>query len=811
MQVSITTYAATPSSLTLADGTTGGVFSLVAASIDWGNATYSHSYSGPRGTQGARPAAGVAQNRTVTLPIRVYGSTVSTTAKDGLAASLKTLNQTVDELRRYGGRLTWQSLGQTYRQNLEILGTDGTSLSGWTNRTESKGIAEISVSLVCAPYATGDPFDIDDQSFSSLSDYTFDNGLVANLTNAAAKLKSTGTSPLVEYRAVQTQRGYNYGDVEVTVKAAYSQTDTYKAGAIFWRTDAANYWTVHVVDASAGSNLQIHQVTAGTITQRATVAIAARIASAAVFYVRARTEGALVTAEYWTAAPTPLGTPTNTTSYTATASSGKTGVVFTPGTTTSEIDALTIRPFTYAKATLPRKLSLSGTIPGDATALANVELTTAQDAAWAMFGWAQTASSTLSSTPTPRAPFWLWNGNDDDSATRSGWTTSATGTYQGFLWNNGVWSSATTYSARYILDPSLLPTDPYVDGDRAVEVWALVLTDRSDYLVSPNIVASLQSKDGYGLTRYTDEWGTAGKSIPTLATTASGYGFRWTRLGTIHLGNAPAREMALKLTGTAASTSNAAARFGIARVAVLPIKQRAALPTYKHAADQGADSSYPKWSSTSSSPWSVTSSYLTGALVTYASAVTQAIGSANGIYRAKSTVIPISTTATGTSGTPTITVSSATGLSASYFFASGAGIPANTTITAVAGTTITLSQNLTADLSSTAVTFVKFPGQTAAWEAFEQTRVVSSDLTSQSWQPTANTAALNDRSIGGSLVEIPNGNVDLLAVLSKVVPDDPNSSTISEGDYAGSGNAVAYQGAIHLSVTPRFDHLRTVS
>ena len=269
--------------------------------------------------------------------------------------------------------------------------------------------------------------------------------------------------------------------------------------------------------------------------------------------------------------------------------------------------------------------------------------------------------------------------------------------------------------------------------------------------------------------------------------------------------------MALKLTGTAASTSNAAARFGIARVAVLPIKQRAALPTYKHAADQGADSSYPKWSSTSSSPWSVTSSYLTGALVTYASAVTQAIGSANGIYRAKSTVIPISTTATGTSGTPTITVSSATGLSASYFFASGAGIPANTTITAVAGTTITLSQNLTADLSSTAVTFVKFPGQTAAWEAFEQTRVVSSDLTSQSWQPTANTAALNDRSIGGSLVEIPNGNVDLLAVLSKVVPDDPNSSTISEGDYAGSGNAVAYQGAIHLSVTPRFDHLRTVS
>ena len=810
MQVSITTYAASPTSLTLADGTTGGVFSLIASSIDWGNAIYSHSYSGPRGTQGAKPSAGVAQNRTVTLPIRVYGSTVSTTAKDGLAASLKTLNQTVDELRRYGGRLTWQSLDQTYRQNLEILGTDGTSLSGWTNRAESKGIAEISVSLVCAPYATGDPFDIDDQSFSSLSDYTFDNGSAANLTNAGAKLKSTGTSPLVEYRAVQTQRGYTYGDAEITVKAAYAQTDTFKAGAIFWRTDAANYWSAYVVDASAGSYLRVDQVTAGVATQRATSTIAARVASAAVFYVRARTEGALVTAEYWSAAPTPLGAPTNTTSYSATASSGKTGLVFTPGTTTSEIDFLTIRPFTYSKATLPRKISLSGTIPGDATALANVELTTAQDSSWAMFGWAQTAASTLSSTPTPRAPFWIWNGNDDDSATRSGWTTSATGTYQGFLWNNGVWSGATTYSARYILDPSLLPADPYVDGDRAVEVWALVLTDRSDYLVSPLIVASLQSKDGYGLTRYTDEWGTAGKSIPTLATTASGYGFRWTRLGTIHLGNTPAREMALKLTGTAASTSNAAARFGIARVVVLPIKQRAALPTYKHAADQGADASYPKWSATSSSTWSPSSAYAVGALTTYVTQAGTGIGVQNGIYRAKSAVTPTATTATGTSGTPTITVASATGLVAAMV-ATGAGIPANTTISGIVGTTITLSQNLTAGLSATAVAFVKIPASTGAWEAFEQTRVVSSDLTSQSWQPTANTAALNDRSIGGSLVEIPSGNVDLLAILSKVVPDDPTSSTISEGDYAGSGNAVAYQAAVHLSVTPRFDHLRTVS
>lgn len=62
------------------------------------------------------------------------------------------------------------------------------------------------------------------------------------------------------------------------------------------------------------------------------------------------------------------------------------------------------------------------------------------------------------------------------------------------------------------------------------------------------------------------------------------------------------------------------------------------------------------------------------------------------------------TTASGASGGSTITVASAAGI-ANGQLASGPGIPSLTTVTNVSGTTITLSQNLTANLSSTLVTF----------------------------------------------------------------------------------------------------------
>ena len=69
-----------------------------------------------------------------------------------------------------------------------------------------------------------------------------------------------------------------------------------------------------------------------------------------------------------------------------------------------------------------------------------------------------------------------------------------------------------------------------------------------------------------------------------------------------------------------------------------------------------------------------------------------------------STAAVATTTATGSSGTPTITVASATGIDEGQFVVAS-GVPSNTFVITVSGTTITLSNNLTAPLSATAINF----------------------------------------------------------------------------------------------------------
>jgi hypothetical protein len=150
--------------------------------------------------------------------------------------------------------------------------------------------------------------------------------------------------------------------------------------------------------------------------------------------------------------------------------------------------------------------------------------------------------------------------------------------------------SSITFSAEYPLDPSLLPIDAYADGDRAIEVWALLRTDSSSKLALPTIVASLKAAAGGGVIRYTDEWGSAGRIVPTASSATSSPVLRWTRLGTLHLPAAGSREMRLVLAGSVA-TGSASGVFGIARVMLVPVRQRAATPTTK-----ANDSTYPAWS-----------------------------------------------------------------------------------------------------------------------------------------------------------------------------------------------------------------------
>jgi hypothetical protein len=248
--------------------------------------------------------------------------------------------------------------------------------------------------------------------------------------------------------------------------------------------------------------------------------------------------------------------------------------VFTPQSSTPYVDQFVVRPFTYGPKAQPVRVDLTGSIPGDVPALANVELTTKQALDWALVGWASTPATSSISGST--AAFKAFNGNDDVAAARSGWTT-VDSTLKTI--STTVASASTTYTAQYSLDPSLLPTDPYAQGDRAIEVWALTITDA----YSSTITASLMPAVGSGPTRYTDEYGSTGKLIPSTSTSGS---LLWTRLGTLHLPNAGAREMRLVINGVATD-----GQFGLARILVLPVRQRAALPTGKT-----GDSTYPVWS-----------------------------------------------------------------------------------------------------------------------------------------------------------------------------------------------------------------------
>ena len=583
MLLSLTTYAQPSTVLTIADGSSTPPYALAAGQVDWGNALHDHTFSGPRGTQGARPSAGIVQNRIVNLPLRVYG-----TDKNNLASSLRDLSNTIDELRRFGGRISWTSNGQSYRQHLEVLTTDGAHLGNWNNRAENRSIANVDLALVCQPYALGDTLDVDDRSFSTTltTDYTLDNGTIGNLSATSDQIKATASTS-TEYRMVQTQRGYTLTDAEITTKLLYNQANGFKAGVIFWRSSATSYWLAYVDDTGSATRLRIDQVSSGTATNRATSTLGARLSGGQ--WVRVRTQGTAITAEQWASTPTPMSAPTNTVTYTASAQgSGLAGMTLTPQSTTNYLASLQIRPFTYYNQALPLKVSV-GTVPGDSPALANFELTTKQALAWTMIGWQQTAgTSSLSGSPTPTAAFQVFNGNGDVTANRQGWTTADT---TNNLINTTSMTTSTPCTAHYALDPSLLPADAYANGDRAIEVWALIRTDSSAKLVAPTMIASLQTADGGGQVRYTDEWGSVGRVVPTLASSASTYGLRWTRLGTLHLPQAGAREMRLVINATV-STSSSGGRLGLARVLLVAQRQRVALPTGK-----SADSSYPKWTS----------------------------------------------------------------------------------------------------------------------------------------------------------------------------------------------------------------------
>ena len=374
---------------------------------DWGNAVWETVYSGQRGTQGARPAGGEPKERPVVLGLRAYG-----TSKDNLNDRLAALNLLGDRLRRYGGLLTAKSAGQTYRQHFDVMA--GTAaVREWSRSAEVNWRALTTLEAVCAPYLRGDSFDIiDDFAANSIADYTFDEGN-GTLSVSGGQLVPSSTG---NKRARHTARGYQYGDVQVTIKVT--------------PTTAANQ-TVYVSLAANGSSANLKLGFSGgyvTINRHGGADVASNFPTVTAppanqpFWIRGRKEGNVVTAEYWTTEPTPMGTPAITVTGTlsvsdaATYATGGVGFEWAPVNTADRIDDYRVEPLTYRNRTLPELIRLSAPIPGDAPALADVTVTPSGGSAapiWALLGWSERAPS--------HSP--LWNGDLEENI--EGWANTA--------------------------------------------------------------------------------------------------------------------------------------------------------------------------------------------------------------------------------------------------------------------------------------------------------------------------------------------------------------------------------------------------
>lgn len=417
-------YSNAPSraTLTILNGNTFTGYAVPVPGLDFGNAAWEHAFSGPRGTQGARPSIGVPQNRVATFPIRIVGQA----SKDAALSKITTAVELVDEMRRFGGRILLQSASQTYRQWFEVM-TCGWALNEWVQSTETNYVFNNTLNTVCAPYLSGDPMDtLDTFSIDSSADYTASTGNTGTITIANGVV-TPSTTGLKVYR--HTAKGYSLADAEVTLKVTTAGTVTNGIWGVTARADTTGLDTELVAEFVAGTNvIRVGKYIAGSFTSLATAAATPAINTT--YWVRLRVEGNACSAEVFTspASPTPTSTPTATASYTLTAAeagrfvTGHTGFRITPASTSEAYDDFTSWPYTYRLVNTPEQIRLGGQIPGDVPAISDITVTPLGGAAtpvWGLVGWLE----------RPSIVNWCWHGDFETSAMSpasvpSGWSSA---------------------------------------------------------------------------------------------------------------------------------------------------------------------------------------------------------------------------------------------------------------------------------------------------------------------------------------------------------------------------------------------------
>jgi hypothetical protein len=417
-----------------------------------------------------------------------------------------------------------------------------------------------------APMTIGDTFDE-----STLGDYTFDAATSADvtLTGVGSLQPVVGAALTSERRTRHTTRGYPLFEGQATLQSTPGTTITgYKAAVVLRGSNSTNYVEVYVDDNGTNSRLRTDVILGGTRTNRSSSNLAARVSSGTTFWVRGRIEGQAVIAEYFSAAPTPMGTPTLTNSYTLAVGEqgflGYAGWSWVPQHASARLDNFEFRPFTRRNLALPQVITQLDSIPGGAPALATVKVTPLGVGVpqWAMLAWEKLDSGTV-------PPFGIFEEADSSVALSGGWTSSAQAGARGGFDARVTTAGAFTGVFTISLTAAVMEADGFADGTLDVEVWARMLI--SSTLVSPTARLSVSGKlpaGGSFAAQNSVEYGSTGK---LLVKPSSGTVYRFVRLGIVPVDISAGQLLAI--TGTTAVGSTGV--FGIDYAMVVPARRRA--------------------------------------------------------------------------------------------------------------------------------------------------------------------------------------------------------------------------------------------
>ena len=529
-----------------------------ARGIDFGNAVWEHFYSGPRGTQGALAAHGQPQNRPFAVKVRVSGSgATAALAKADLATKYATFQKAADNLRRYGGKIRYRSNNGASSQYLRVTEAQ-LALEELTPGAEANNRVLGLLTATGAPYWEGD----------ALTAMTFSGQSLPAVLNLGTTIP--GDSPSLCEVSVRTTGGTSapiwalLGWCQRPSVHNYIWNGDFESDADGWSVAAAPGGIANAATSIARTTAAaLYPVASGQIT-----AISGNAQSGANFAIYRRFRAG-VTYSF--------------------------SVGVQSATSTANVSAI-LGTATDASGTVPVALSsswqlISGTwTPAADADVAYIAVRRTSSGAADVFRidgvqvYEGTTAPTVATQTEGRGappPFGLLEAESCDTGPLSTWAITADADYRSGYGLQAAAAGAGTASATYGLDPSLIPRDDYTQGDLSIEVWARV--ELASTLVSPKL--TLSTAPASGASRYSDEWGSAGK---LLTLPSSGTRFRFVRLGTLPLISDPSRPVRWDMTVAASWAAGSTGTFGLDYLALVPIRQRLASPSSK-----ANDSAYP--------------------------------------------------------------------------------------------------------------------------------------------------------------------------------------------------------------------------